>query len=512
MIHKVSVVKKITYLMMTMALAVAMVACSGAAGTTGPAGPAGPPGQDAPTPEPTDPTTPPEPTEPAGPTGAAPEVSTPFKAVYLALEGTGAATSHPINLDSHITDTDSRIKFSASSSDPTVATATPPVGGRSVTITAKTVGTATITVTAQDGDNSPLMADISVTVVRRNDQPTTNDLSKADIDELEKKLFVNDGARTDTVTVMVTPGGTSSEPVEDSIAGFKVVYGAKKTKTSTKVAVGVANGTAANQYVITVTPTKASLGEGSEKIMIYPMDMFGAESRDAWEFSAMFNTPPDTLVDSLGTIRLTRPIAPAAGADAAASLSNRSSYAFTVDGDGTADDSVALIKIEDYFDIASLQRMRKTGVPGADIFSSTVADVTTEKGKMDEVGDTVCAVSYSTALAVVQELNEAGTGGALLTTQTNAATVNAAAGNVQKALLITDDQALGAIRIDSRYSSLGSDKIVNDPAFADPPSSTDAPKMDVVAKKEGAFGITIRCTDRDATAEVTGTVVVQQET
>ena len=37
--YKVSVIKKIAFLVMTMALAVAMVACSGAAGKPGPAGP-----------------------------------------------------------------------------------------------------------------------------------------------------------------------------------------------------------------------------------------------------------------------------------------------------------------------------------------------------------------------------------------------------------------------------------------------------------------------------------------
>ena len=55
--YKVSVIKKIAFLVMTMALAVAMVACSGAAGTSGPAGPPGEPGKDAPTLDPTDPTT-----------------------------------------------------------------------------------------------------------------------------------------------------------------------------------------------------------------------------------------------------------------------------------------------------------------------------------------------------------------------------------------------------------------------------------------------------------------------
>ena len=134
---------------MTMALAVAMVACSGAAGTPGPAGP---PGQDAPTPEPTDPTTPTPPTEPAGPTGEAP-VAMMVPDVYLALEGTGKQLSKAIGLDKYITDADSQIKYSAMSSDATVATATLPKNGRSVTIAAVKVGTATITVTARDGDN-----------------------------------------------------------------------------------------------------------------------------------------------------------------------------------------------------------------------------------------------------------------------------------------------------------------------------------------------------------------------
>ena len=61
--YKVSVIKKIAFLVMTMALAVAMVACSGATGVTGepgPAGPAGPAGT-------TDPTTPTEPVDPPEP-------------------------------------------------------------------------------------------------------------------------------------------------------------------------------------------------------------------------------------------------------------------------------------------------------------------------------------------------------------------------------------------------------------------------------------------------------------
>ena len=54
--YKVSVIKKIAFLVMTMALAVAMVACSGAVGKPGPAGPAGPAADETPTPTPAGPT------------------------------------------------------------------------------------------------------------------------------------------------------------------------------------------------------------------------------------------------------------------------------------------------------------------------------------------------------------------------------------------------------------------------------------------------------------------------
>lgn len=520
--------KKVVMLLMAIALAVAMVACTGAAtGPEGPQGEQGPPGPAAPTPEPADPAEPTTP-EPAGPTGAAPMVSTPFEHVYLALEGTHNPGSKVIDLDMHITDSDSRVKFSAMSSDSMIATATPPEGGRTVTITPVRVGTATVTVEARDGDNPPTMADISVTVVRRNDRPTTNDLSKANRDSLEKPLYVNDGARPHTVTVAVTAGGTSAEEVEDEISDkFKVAYGDDKEKTSKYVSVSVAkHATAANKYVITVTPTEASWTTGSQKIFIYPMDMFGAASSEAWEFTAMFNKIPKRLVPRFDTIRLTRTKAPNAGDPGEVNTDNsRALYSVTVDGDRDAPDNVALIKIGDYFDIDSLERMRKDGVPLPAIYTDTgtAADddpiVKAERDKIDEIGDTVCEVTVDTKLAVVQRLNEAGTGTALRDMQDGEPAANTdltadttTTANVRKILLRDSDQALGAIRIDSRYSSLGSDDIVNVGAFDDPPSSADAPKVDVIAKSEGAFDITIRCTDKDYTAEVTGTVVVQQGT
>ena len=502
MIHKVSVVKKIMFLLMTMALAVAMVACSGAAGTPGPAGP---PGKDAPTPDPTTPTTPTTPTEPAGPTGAAP-VAKMIPDVYLALEGTGKQLTKAIGLDKYITDADSRIKYSAMSSAPTVATATLSVGGRSVTITAQTVGTATITVEARDGDNDPVEASISVTVVRSNALPFTNDLSPAAKEELEKILYVSDGIRTDTITVVANPGSTSSESLADSITGFEVKYGAKKALTSTLVTVRVAVVT--DKYVISVTPTQDTLTskDRSQMVMIYPKDKFETASLEAWEFNAVFNTPPKAIVDSFGTIRLIRPatlagaIPPTVG---------------TIDGN-PVDDSVNVdtIIISDYFE--SLQRMGNGGTPFVDPVdgevkgNATATPSTTlaqELAKIDDFGDTECEVSTSASLeslAIVQRLNEAGAIGGL---EDAAATTPAVERDITDTdLLITSDHALAAIRIDSRVTSFGKDKIRSGITA---PGDAAIDNDDTPAKGEGSFAITIRCTDPDDTAEVTGMVVVQ---
>ena len=467
-----------------MALAVALVACQGAAGTPGPAGPPGPPGEPAPT-TPTTPTDPTTPTEPAGPTGAAPVVSTPFTPVYLALEGTGRALSKTITLDSHITDSDSHLKFTASSSDATIAKlGAMTVNSRSVAITAVRVGTVTITVEARDGDNPALMAQIPVTVVRNNAQPTTNDLSKADRDELEKRLYVADGPRTDTVTVVASAGGTSTEALEDSIADFKVVVGTDDKGVDDLVTVSVTKGTGTNKYDIKVTPKPKVLNVDVAKmqpVKIYPKDMFEAPSSEAWEFMAMFNTPPRVLDDSIDTIRLVRPFTAAPATDLVALDLNPAGVV-----------SGTTIKISDYFDFASLQRMVMKSTPDEAIeaadLGTTADNVADLASKMDLVGDTVCDVTVSTDLAVVQKLNEAGE--VLIANVDPAGTVPAvAAGH-----MVVRNQALAAILIDSRVSKLANGLA----AFANK------------AEGEGAFDITIRCTDKDATAEVTGRVIVQQ--
>ena len=451
-----------------MALAVAMVACSGAAGAPGPAGPPGPPGQDAPTPEPTDPPAPTDPPDPPGPTGAAPEVTTPFKDVYLALDGTGKMTSAKVELDKHITDTDSQLKFTASSSDAMIAKlGAMTVNSRDVTITAVRVGTVTITVEARDGDNPALMAQFSVTVVRNNDQPTTNDLSQADRDELEKRLYVSDGTRTDTVTVVASAGVTSSEPVEDSITDFKVVINETDATTDDHVTVKVTKGTG-NQYTIDVTPKATSLGMGMQKVEIYPKDMFGAPSSEAWEFNAVYNTPPEALIDSFGVVQMDRTLATAAHAV------------------GETVGTLKAIAIERYFHRESLDWM---AVP---------ANAPTTDNTAMRVGDTVCVVDVSKeGFLFVQELNTTATAAGI----TDTTPADGVLDTIVVANVKMSHHALAAIVLDGQYSSYGANGLVPD-AAAD----------SNVATGTGVVDVTIRCTDKDATATVSGKVVIRGAT
>ena len=211
-------------------------------------------------------------------------------------------------------------------------------------------------------------------------------------------------------------------------------------------------------------------------------------------FTAMFNTPPRVLVDSFPTIRLTRPVT-AAGATSA--------VAIDVDPSTDGATSAKTIKISDYFDFASLQRNVMKSTPDEAIEDSdlgaTAENVAALASKMDLVGDTVCDVTVSTTLGVVQRLNEAGE------VLADAASPYVVVGKH----LAKGTQALAAIRIDSRVSALGSDGTVS--AFA-APAAASIPTDDTLAKEEGAFDIAIRCADKDATAKVTGRVVVKKGT
>ena len=169
-----------------------------------------------------------------------------------------------------------------------------------------------------------------------------------DRDELQKRLYVADGKRTDTVTVVAMPGSTSSESLTDKISDdFKVVVGKDDAGTDDLVTVKVTKGTG-NQYTIDVTPKATSLNKGPQSVKIYPMDMFGAASSGAWEFMAMFNTTPKVLTDSFGPIRLVRPAAIFSTPGASATLSVATALNSVAD---TTPDSGATIKLADYFNV-----------------------------------------------------------------------------------------------------------------------------------------------------------------
>ena len=151
--YKVSVIKKIAFLVMTMALAGAMVACKGAVG------PAGPPGPPAETPTPTTPTTPPPTPTPTTPT-------TPGNPTYAGVASLSLAVGleMPIDLSAAFSDPDEdTLTFSgATSSDTAIATVA--LSGSTLTITAVAAGMSTISVTATDPGGLSATGSVVLTV------------------------------------------------------------------------------------------------------------------------------------------------------------------------------------------------------------------------------------------------------------------------------------------------------------------------------------------------------------
>ena len=432
---------------MAMALAGAMVACSGAAGTPGPAGPKGDPGETT-TPTP-DPTETPEPTV----DNAAPMLKMAFKPVYLTVKGVGMKMNTP-TLSEHITDADSVLRFALTSSAATIASVEEKSGVW--TIKAVKAGPATITVMAHDGANTPLSTTIAVTVVKENKAPTALGLSGSDKAELEKDLYINDGARTDTITIK-TDGGEAGDAVVD----YRTVVGKDDEGKDDNATVVVTNGSG-NTHVVVVTPKK--LGAPSQKVQIYPQDMFGAEATP-WEFMANFNTPPKTLTESFSK-EVTRPI----------DLSGE------IDHSGNDDDNAVKILIAEYFQIGTLDI--NTDGTNADMDTAAV----------DLVGDTNCVVTPTltpSTIGVVTPLNE--TGAEEATAVTYESTEHA-----------TGNQAVLAVLINSLAQGYGSDK---QPGGAD---ALGALAADDAATGEGTITVKITCSDKDASAQVTGTVVVRQ--
>ena len=232
--NKVSVVKKIAFLMMTMALAVAFVACQAAApGKAGEPGAPGSPGQ------------------PGEPAPRLPYLNTGFADVELAA--TGVMNTMSITLAGHFVDPHEEALTYSASSEPSDVVETS-VSGSTLTLTAMKEGTATVTVGAENKDGASAFnpgAQFTVTVMEtvapmvteggipeqtlyKDDSPVALTLTKADADSMG--YFTHDSAITYDV---------SSSPV-----GFVTAVEAEGVLTLTPLVTG--------QTIVTVVATAES--------------------------------------------------------------------------------------------------------------------------------------------------------------------------------------------------------------------------------------------------------------
>ena len=196
--YKVSVVKRITLLLMTMALAVVFLACQAATPKAGDPGPAGPAGEPAP---------------------QRPYVDKEFEDVRLMTSGDD--TSKDITLAGHFVDPDgddSDLTYDAVSDQPDVVTAE--VSGSTLTITAVAVGEAKITVKAMDEDGQASSgaepgARFTVTVVETGAPEKTKDIP-------DQELYEEDAAKEITLSEYFTHDGDIIYTPSTSVAGIVI--------------------------------------------------------------------------------------------------------------------------------------------------------------------------------------------------------------------------------------------------------------------------------------------------
>ena len=151
--YKVGVVKKITFLFMTIGLAVALVACEGAVGKTGEPGPKGEPGDPAP---------------PAAPVNLAPVArALTLDSVMLVEEG----EAKTVNVATNFYDPEGKALTLTHSVEPAEGIVGVGLADGALTITPVARGDATITVTATDDGDLSASATIAVTVAPEGMMP-----------------------------------------------------------------------------------------------------------------------------------------------------------------------------------------------------------------------------------------------------------------------------------------------------------------------------------------------------
>jgi hypothetical protein len=206
------------------------------------------------------------------------------------MAGTGVMTkSDSTDLSKNFKDAE-RINLEyrvKSSSDEAVATAKV-VMDKMLEVTAKGVGSATITVEALDGVNPPVEGTFGVTVVESNTAPTSTLFSQDEAlpAALEPLLYISSGALKVTINSDARAGAASG--IDDELI-FDAKMGAAGTDDDI-ISFSVVPGSTVGTWDVTLTP----LMSGKQQVRVAITDKFGSAvaAANRWTFIATVNTPP----------------------------------------------------------------------------------------------------------------------------------------------------------------------------------------------------------------------------
>jgi hypothetical protein len=206
------------------------------------------------------------------------------------MAGTGVMTkSDSTDLSKNFKDAE-RINLEyrvKSSSDEAVATAKV-VMDKMLEVTAKGVGSATITVEALDGVNPPVEGTFGVTVVESNTAPTSTLFSQDEAlpAALEPLLYISSGALKVTINSDARAGAASG--IDDELI-FDAKMGAAGTDDDI-ISFSVVPGSTVGTWDVTLTP----LMSGKQRVRVAITDKFGSAvaTVNRWTFTATVNTPP----------------------------------------------------------------------------------------------------------------------------------------------------------------------------------------------------------------------------
>lgn len=389
MTQMVNVVKKTAFLMMTMALAVAMAACPAATPTPGDKGDPGTPGERGPQ------------GEPGTSDNNPPMQVKDLPMAYVALGGNGATPdkmTEAIDLSKYFEDAETpALAYTFESSDKDVAAATLETGSdRKMVVEGKKAGMVMITVKVWDGVNDPLESTFDVMVVANNARPVIEQLAAADITKLGTKLYISRGAQTITVTSPVYAGVAGEDGAIVDEVTFSADMGAAGDGDDV-VKVSVEEGSKPNEWDITLTPLRSGL----QNVRVTVTDKFGAKANadigagsdeadaneNRWAFEVYVNTPPKLAV-MLEDMVLNVGTTPA-----------------------------PTVEIRDHFDvnekapIAGPLQIDDTPDNLTDEIALLAAPTARETGATDQARDTTCSWSTSKGAGGDVDLGEAGASG-----------------------------------------------------------------------------------------------------